>query len=171
MSSHLYREIQKIRQPWIYALLIIVLGLWIWQFVQQILMGKPFGTNPAPDIMVILIGIIPLGAFWLIFSLKLETIITNNGIKYRMWPLIPRFREVTSGEIARWEVRKYNPIKDYGGWGIRYGWGKNGTAYNMSGNQGAYFELKNGKRFLIGTQKPEELRAAIRKMMAAEAVD
>ncbi len=31
-------------------------------------------------------------------------------------------------------ARKYRPIREYGGWGIRYGW--NGRAYSTSGNEG-----------------------------------
>jgi hypothetical protein len=41
-------------------------------------------------------------------------------------------------------------------------------AINIRGNQGAYFELKKGKKILIGTQKPEELRSALNRMMARE---
>jgi len=56
-------------------------------------------------------------------------------------------------------VLTYSPISDYGGWGIRYG--SIGKAYNVSGNRGVQLELLNGERILIGSQKPEELAAAI----------
>ncbi len=39
--------------------------------------------------------------------------------------------------------------------GIRYG--PKGTAYNVSGKIGLQLELKNGKKILIGTRKPEEI--------------
>jgi len=165
MNNHIFKEEQRMRQVWIYILLLAVLGIWLWQLIQQVFLGVPFGTNPAPDVVIVFMGIIPVGAFFLIISLKLETVVTQEGIKYRMWPLIRKYKEIAARDIDRWEVKKYNPIKDYGGWGIRYGWGKNGVAYNISGNQGAYFELKNRKRILIGTRKPEELRSALRKMM------
>lgn len=168
MISHYFIEEQKVRQPWIYFLLIAVFGLWMWQLVQQVIMGIPFGTNPAPDAMILVIGVIPLGAFALIFSFKLETVVTKDSFQYRMWPLQKKMREIKPGEIAHWEVKKYNPLRDYGGWGIRIGWGNKGMAYNVSGNMGAYFELKNGKKVLIGTRKPEELRSSIRKMMSRE---
>ncbi|NVL91956.1 MAG: hypothetical protein HWN71_02845 [Desulfobacterales bacterium] len=57
----------------------------------------------------------------------------------------------------------YNPLKDYGGWGIRYGRG--GRAYNVSGNRGVYLELSNGKSLLIGSLQPEELARAIGMQM------
>jgi hypothetical protein len=42
---------------------------------------------------------------------------------------------------------------------IRYG--KNGKAYNISGKRGVQFEFLDGKRLLIGTQKPKELIQAL----------
>jgi hypothetical protein len=164
MRSHLYKETQKVRQPWIYTLLVAVFGLWMWQLVQQVIMDVPFGTNPSPDWAILLIGLIPLGAFVLIFLMKLETVVDSSGIHYRMWPIHKKFRHINAADISRWEVKKYHPIRDYGGWGIRQGFGRKGVAFNMSGNMGALFELTSGKKIMIGTKKPEELRSALRKI-------
>jgi len=150
------------------AILVVVFGLWMWQVIQQLFMGIPFGTNPAPDLVVVIMGIIPVGILWLIFVLKLETRVDKAGFHYRMWPLQRHFKVFLPGDIASWEVRKYNPLKDYGGWGIRIGFGDRGMAYNIKGNMGAIFHLKSGKRILIGTQRPEELRSALRKMTEPE---
>jgi hypothetical protein len=57
--------------------------------------------------------------------------------------------------IEKYEVITYDPILDYGGWGIKYN--RHGKAYNVSGNKGLQLYLKNGKRILIGTQKESEL--------------
>lgn len=61
-------------------------------------------------------------------------------------------------------VRSYNPIGEYGGWGIRGGklWSKSkGKAINVSGDIGIQLELKNGDKLLIGTQKKEEARSVL----------
>ena len=67
--------------------------------------------------------------------------------------------------IEKMEVIKYNPIMDYGGWGIRLG------AYNISGNKGLkiHFINKNSLKdsILIGTQKPEELSKIIKSIQNA----
>ena len=146
MKSHLYKETQKIRQLWIYALLVAVFGLWMWQLIQQVILKVPFGSNPSPDWAILLIGLIPVGAFILIFMLKLETIVYPSGIHYRMWPIHRNFRTIEAGEIIHWEVKKYRPIRDYGGWGIRQGLGRRGVAFSISGNMGALFELNSGKK-------------------------
>ena len=165
MSKVYYKEEQRFRQIWIWILLLLLCGVWIWQLVQQIFMGIPFGDNPAPDFVVVLIGLFPLFAIILFRVLTLETIIDETGVYYRFRPFQRKPRIIKKDDIQRFEVKKYNPVMDYGGWGIRYGMTKKGNAYNVSGNQGVLFELKNGKRFMLGTQNPESIRSALEKMM------
>jgi hypothetical protein len=61
-------------------------------------------------------------------------------------------------------IRKYNPIKDYGGWGIRWGSFRKGNAYNMSGNMGLQLVFKDGKKLLFGTQRSSELDQIIEQL-------
>lgn len=58
-------------------------------------------------------------------------------------------------------VREYNPLMEYGGWGFRSSMKGNGNAWNVSGNKGLQIEMIDGKKFMIGTQKPEELSAVL----------
>ena len=168
MEKILFREQQKMSQAWIWAIVILTTGIWLWQFIQQILLRIPFGTNPAPDAVIILTGIIPAGAVFLFFSLKLETVVTRERISYRFLPFQRKPKYIGKEEILHCEVKKYSPIRDYGGWGIRTGFGSKGTAYNVKGNQGAYFVLRSGKKILIGTQEPAALDRALQKMMKEE---
>lgn len=96
----------------------------------------------------------------LAFGLKLVTEIHPDGICVFFGPLGFPSKRFDWSEIVRLYPRTYRPIAEYGGWGIR--WGKSGTAYNLRGNQGLQLELKNGKRFLIGSQDPSHLIEAIR---------
>jgi hypothetical protein len=165
MSRVYYKEEQKFRQPWIWMLLLFLCGLWIWQLVQQVFMGIPFGNNPAPDFVVILTGLFTLLVIILFRVLTLETIINETGIYYRFRPFQRKPKVIKPEDILHFEVKKYSPIKDYGGWGIRYGSSKNGKAYNVSGNQGVLFELTKGKKFMLGTQNPESIKSALGKLM------
>ena len=54
-------------------------------------------------------------------------------------------------------MRKYSPLREFGGWGYRVGPG--GKAFNMQGNMGLQLEMMGGEKLLIGTRKPEELAA------------
>ena len=81
---------------------------------------------------------------------------------FREWLIFPIhrcFRKIAFKELKGYKVRAYRPILEYGGWGIRFG--LKGKAYNVSGNRGVQLELTNGKRLLIGSQRPEELWQAI----------
>jgi hypothetical protein len=69
-------------------------------------------------------------------------------------------RVIALSDIERVEARKYNPLKEYGGWGIK-GWSKTKMAYNVSGNRGAELTLTDGRRVMLGSQRAEELAAAI----------
>ena len=66
--------------------------------------------------------------------------------------------------IEKAEAHSYSPLRDYGGWGIRYG-GK-GKAYNVSGNKGVLLMLKDGKNVLIGSQNHEGLCSAINERLS-----
>jgi len=167
MSRIYFKEEQKFRQIWIWMLLLALSGIWIWQLVQQVFMGKPFGNNPTSDLGVILTGLFPLLAIILFRLLTLETIINEEGIHYRFRPFQRKSKIIKAADVVHYEVKKYSPLKDYGGWGIRLGSFNKGKAYNVSGNMGVLFEFKNGKKFLLGTQKPSDIRSALERLMKA----
>jgi len=58
------------------------------------------------------------------------------------------------------EVRRYRPLAEYDGWGIRWGLHKK-RAYIMSGDMGVELELSDGERLLVGSKRPDELANAI----------
>lgn len=90
--------------------------------------------------------------------IKMETEIDENGIEIRMSPFVRK--RYLFNEISNMYIRKYRPIVEYGGWGIK-GWKKSNRAFNMKGDTGLQLELLNTDRVLIGTQKPEELAMVI----------
>jgi hypothetical protein len=80
-------------------------------------------------------------------------------LSYRFFPLQRKPRIVDLREIRAARAVTYRPIRDYGGWGIRLG--AKGWAYNVSGDRGVELEMTNGTLLLIGSQRPEDLAAAI----------
>ena len=96
---------------------------------------------------------------------KLYTTIDETGISYRFLPFHFNPRKVAWTEIEYAWVRKYRPIVEYGGWGIRYGMGGKGMAFNISGNMGLQLVLKTGKRVLIGTQNPDGINEALNQLI------
>ena len=156
----LYREVQHFRQVWLWVLLLGISSVSIYSVVQQLILDKPFGNNPAPDIFVLIIGLIfGLGFPIFFYKITLTTEVTSDGLYFRFFPLHLSFQKISLEDLKAYEAITYRPLKEYGGWGIRYG--AKGKAYNISGNRGVQLELSSGKRILIGSQKPEELVGAI----------
>ena len=156
----LYRETQHFRQLWIWVLVLFISLLSLYGVFQQLILGEPFGNNPAPDsVMVILAIIFGIGLPLFMFTTNLTTEVHSDGLYIRFFPFHLSFRSIAIEEIMGFEASTYNPIRDYGGWGIRYG--RRGKAYNVSGNRGVRLELSKGKHLLIGSKRPEELVEAL----------
>jgi len=162
MSKILFKETQRFKQKWIIILISIPLLITLWGIIQQVILGEPFGNNPAPDWVLLLSLFVPLLIIAFIFGLTLHTRIDRNGIYYRFAPVHRHERWIKWSEVKDAYVRKYQPIKEYGGWGFRRG--RSGKALNTSGNMGLQIKFKDGKRLLLGTQKPEEIVRLFEKL-------
>ncbi len=160
-NTRIFREEQRFRQTWVWVLIVIT-SVIVWSStIQQILFNNPIGNKPVTDSAIIILWII-FGIFFPIFfyKLKLTTEVRKKGIYIRFFPLQLKFKRIGFERLKKYEIRTYNPILEYGGWGIRHGF--KGKAYNVSGNLGIQMEFKNGKRLLIGSQKPEDFYRGIK---------
>jgi len=167
-NNMLYREVQHFRQVWLWLLVLGIAGVTLYAMVQQLFLGTPFGNNPASDSVLIVIVIIFGFIFPIFFYLvNLTTELRGDGLYYRFFPIHLSFQRISLEDLKSWEARTYSPLREYGGWGIR--WGAKGKAYNVGGNRGVQLELTNGSRILIGSQRPEELAQAIDMAMKRRA--
>ena len=151
---------QKFTQWWIWVLLLGVNAMIGFGVFKQIIQGHPFGDRPASNNQMIAIFIVIILVTILFFSIKLETVIKEDGIYVRFFPLQIAYRKYTWERINKSFLRKYNPIGEFGGWGFRYG-NRNGKALNISGNRGLQLIFTDNSRLLIGTNKAEELETAL----------
>ena len=88
---------------------------------------------------------------------RLVVRVEPEALEVRFTPFVRR--RVPLGEISSWQVVTYRPVRDYGGWGIR--WRPGGWAYTVSGDRGVRVRLKDGREILVGSRRPEELADAI----------
>lgn len=95
----------------------------------------------------------------LLLIFRLELTVSDDGIEFRFFPFNWKFRNVSWKDIKSVSVRKYNPISEYGGWGIK-GSQKN-RALSIGGDWGLQVEFPDGKKLLIGTQKHTELEGVL----------
>ena len=153
-----FKEEQKFNQRWLWLILILMGVLPLIGIYKQLILGEKLGDNPMSDISLLIFSIIMFSLVGLFLIMKLKTSIDKNGINMHFFPFIKK--SVDWQQIKNVKVVNYGFV---GGWGIRL-WTKYGTVYNMKGNKGLTIELLNGKNFLIGTQKPEELTAMLEKI-------
>ncbi|MFC2011104.1 DUF6141 family protein [Chloroflexota bacterium] len=164
-SNLINREIQHFRQLWLWVIVLFVSITTLWGMIQQLFLGKPFGNNPSPDIVLVIIAVIfGLGFPYALFKTNLTIEIRSDGLYYRFFPFHLSFHKIKLEDLVKYKVLTYNPILDYGGWGIRRG--SKGKAYNVSGNRGIQLEFSNGKQLLIGSQEPEKLAEALDLVLA-----
>jgi hypothetical protein len=161
----LFSEKQNQTMKWIWFLLNILALVFIVAAVQQIVFNKPFGTNPAPDWAYLLILFIISFFHYMLWSSNLKTEITDEHISFEYRPFIRKPRVIKWDDVDNCYVRIYSPIKEYGGWGWRTAFTRDGgKAYNVKGKIGIQLELKNGKNILIGTQKSKEAEKALKSI-------
>ena len=160
MDSVHFEENQRFREIAFYILIAILQVIFLWGLTQQIIFHKPWGTRPASDNMLIIInlgvGMINL----LVLSMDLRTIITDKHIRFRFSPFHIREKMIEWSEIKEARVIKYDGMKEYWGYGVRYRSGK-GWCYTISGQFGLRLVLKNEKRILIGTHQAREISQII----------
>lgn len=152
----LYTESQRFKQWWIWALIVGIctfVGVPIYQQAK---------VNISMEIIFPLIIILLVVLLFL--SLRLETLIKEDGIYVRFFPFIIKYKRYDWDSIEQLYVRKYNPIAEYGGWGMRFGIFGKGMAYNVSGNIGLQIIFTNGKKLLIGTQQPKKMEAVLNEL-------
>ena len=156
----IFKEEQRFTQTWLIVLLAISVLVPIGIICKEYF--KEDTTMTTNEFVLTNLGILISISF--IFLFKLTTRIDEKGIHYQFFPFHFKLRLISWNEISKATIRTYDPIGEYGGWGLKGGslWNKSkGKAINVSGDIGIQLELVNGKKLLIGTQKKEEAKRVL----------
>lgn len=154
----LFSEKQRFNQWWLWAILLGVNGLLLFMAYKQLSHVQATGNGSANMLFAASLS----GFLTIVFlNFRLETKITNSGIDVRFFPFHLRYKHFSWEQLSKVAVRQYNPIAEYGGWGIRLGLFGKGKAFNVSGNIGLQLEFADGSKLLVGTNKPQEMIAAL----------
>lgn len=154
----LFKETQRLRQWWIWVPVGIAAAWAWWIFLNYIVGNKPTNSYSTGAIWTLFITtglLLPL----FLLAIKMTTTVTQDEVIIVYFPLARR--TIKCQDIVICTARDYHPIREYGGWGIRWGLSK-GMAYTMYGNRGVQLELAGGKKLLIGSQQPEKLALHIK---------
>jgi hypothetical protein len=158
----LFHEVQYFHQRWRLAILATLVVVFLYGSYQQLVEGQPWGRRPVPNALLFLmtVGIAAL-LYWL---LKIHLITeVREGEVFVHFRLLWKPRRFPFSAILSAEAATYRLMEQYGGRGIRRG--RHGWAYTVSGNRGVKLILAGGEQFLIGSQRAEELAAAIQRRL------
>ena len=150
IDQTIFYEKQQFRQVWIWMILILILLILLIPIISGV-----FGIFL--NIILLTIGYCFI---WLFYSMKLITEIKKDGIQITFTPFTNFI--IPFNKIRSYKIRKYRPILEYGGWGIRFN--RTGKAYTVSGKIGLQIELSNGKEILIGTENPDKILQSLNKL-------
>jgi hypothetical protein len=158
-SYSTFRETQYLRAWWYIILIASITVLPWWGAVTQLVMGEPWGNNPASDEFMIIFLVI-FGVFFPLFLFYIHLVVeVSDAVYIRFRPFMIRPRIIRAQDIVTHRAEEYDPLGEYGGWGIK-GFSSN-RAYNVSGRKGVRIVLKDGRMVMIGSQRAEELSTAI----------
>ena len=103
------------------------------------------------------------GVVLLVCTGGLRTVVTPERLLLRASRFGPRLLRLDTKDIVRVAVPRFDPVRDFWGWGIRRGMSgplAGVWAFNLAGS-GVLVETKSGRRYLIGADDPERLAAAL----------
>ncbi len=130
-------------------------ALLIW----QVLLGHPWGKAPMSNGNVIGWTIF----LWLIYlrliTVRLVTEVRGGQLTVAMRGLW-RSRRIPLSSIQSVEAIAFEPVRDYGGYGIRRMRG--GTAYIADGSAGVRLTLGSRETLVLGSNRAEELERVLR---------
>lgn len=150
-----FTESQTFNQWWLWVLLFAIFGVGCYGLIQQLVLEVPFGSKPMNNVGIIGFSLFNLSMILFFKWMRLETKIDNKGIFMRFVPFKTKFH--TWEEIESISVVNYGFV---GGWGIRL-FTNYGKVYNMRGAEGLAIRLKSGKKYLIGSQRVDELTQVV----------
>lgn len=156
-NNIIYKEVQKPRQPLLWLIVISIAALMWYGFIQQVVLGVPFGNKPASNAVLII--------FWIIFGIafpfimlkwtKLIVEVHEDGLYIRFIPFHLHYKKFLYKDIKHYRSINYSPLTRFGGWGYRVNF-KGETGYLMGGKQGIELTLKY-QTVVISTIEPKEI--------------
>ena len=159
-TEPVFREEQRLSPLVIGATLPVVILVAIVAVYAAIAEGS--AQDAITGILVAVLPIIFILSLYVWF--KLQTVVTAHEIGVG-FPIFAKKR-INLSNIRTSEVTSYHALRDFGGWGLRFG--AKGTMFNARGDRAVRLVLEDGAVIFIGSQRPEQLLEAISEGQRAD---
>lgn len=153
-----FQEVQYFHQRWRLALLAGLVTVFLYGCYRQVVRGEPWGNQPVSNALLVMMTLALAALIYWLLKMHLVTEVRDREV-YVHFMLFWKPRRLPFSAILSVEPVTYRPIEQFGGRGIRRG--RHGWAYTVSGDRGVQLTLAGGEQLLVGSQRPEELAAAI----------
>lgn len=154
----LFKETQRINLFWKGLLGTLIVILLVVNIYAMLTNKQEIGLNSFLILPAVLLFIIICAAL-----ATMKTEIDEHRISITFFPVLVKKKTFLWEDVESSFIREYNPIQEFGGWSVFRinsstvkGLGNN-RALNVKGNKGLQLILKDGSKWLIGTNKSEEL--------------
>jgi hypothetical protein len=174
MATPYFEEVQRLRDNgWIFVVIVVIalgsLGPLVYGLYWQVGQGVPWGNEPMTDVSLVMLTIFILVTVTLLGvmlgNLKLETRIDSEGIHYRMFPIKRKWRLIVPPLISEYSLEKKYRFFENAGIGFHRSLLRRTTSFRIWSRTHLSIKLHDGHRILLGTQNPEGMEWAMRKLM------
>ena len=155
MATLLFAERQRFRHWFIWLLITPGPISLVWVIIALLTNNPIVGDAVIAFVLLAFAVVCGIGLPLFMYTIGLDTEVRETGVYIKFKPFHRKWIPLNFEDIFKVEAVTYSPIKEYGGWGIRYG--RKGKAYNVSGNKGLFVTLRNGRNIMIGSGNHEEL--------------
>ena len=149
-----FREIQRLNLKWLLLTAVVV-------FIPLVVIL--YQGTPLTFVYVMLTIILPIVILYLLYAIRLKTIIDQRRIRIKFFPLANR--NISWDDVESVEIVNYGFV----GWGVRKS-PKWGIVYNTHGPSGMFVKLKSGQQLVIGSQHPDAMNRFLMNCIDVEEV-
>ena len=120
--------------------------------------------NPNPVPVIAFTFVLPLILFVWMMNVKQIVTVTAELVQVKQRGIMPKAKVYRLTDIENVKVRKLDAFGEFGGWGVRYGFGKK-WGYVLDGKSAIELQLKNGKKAVISVVDGEGAQQAIERLI------
>ena len=154
----LFHEEQAFQQKHTAWVLAVPPAALLFVTLRQIVWHHPWGNPPASNGGLIFLTLLLVLVYVRLITVRLVTDLRSREIAVGLRGLW-RPRKLPMDQVRSAKPVEYDPIHDFGGYGIRTG--ARGQAYTARGTRAVELEMLDGRKVLIGSQDPARLAREI----------
>lgn len=163
MAELLFREKQRLPLGARAIALAMPPAVLLFLCLRQLVWHHPWGNPPMTNGGIIFLTVLVAVVYLRLITVHIRTDLRGRRLTVAMKGLF-RCTRIRLADVARAEPVEYDAA-EYGGYGIRNG--PRGKAYIASGKRAVHLQLRDGREFLIGSQRPDELARKINEARLA----